>query len=1652
MMPGDSRANTVAIAADATVGKCPNCSLLHQSLTEYVSSFLALKQKITFSDDSIRLQQQLEELQIRLVTQEKKTADYESVQAELEEKKGALEAYGQLSEETEKLKRENSKTMAENMKLEDQLTHVKETQSLENAQLKREKAAVENDLLKTQASLKKSQAQAEQVENVMKENDRLISVKNSLENTARLLEDTVLKQSQQIFQLTKEKILLERNIYDLQVRLMKLERERNKEYKSTTTQASVPAEHKVDKEKFRILLKDLWACVQPESALSANQMHLAESSGKHVFPSPPQNRQHSHQSKMSPTASHKTNESHTYHTQAKVTYTELKLCPAAQHAIKRQASLQCSSGKKQTDSWKKGKRLTGERKTEESSSDTSIPELSLEEIMGLFKPLLPCLSPLSDLDTEMEPIEMDDGKKKNLPKPPEDSPPLKQEESFHIRASLSSLKSSKSAAVPIEDNADSPMVPMQEEEYISKETDSKDLGQNGLSGTAEMKGKISTDDGKLHPQTDVLTEQESASVQLISASSLPPASPTPDITVIKEVLPLINEGPEPSCSVNLNSTGANSISETETALGQEKEDLSETITEMDVDTGPSDVTDAKTVTPDGGESPRGTDHSVISMETQEMQLVTSSIFTGFVKDNKAANPENGLEVEKSHPDSCSLQHDRQDTPAGSLCKNSESAPCSSSSKDSISSASIKNLGKRLETDESIKLSGEECGKAAQRSRGVEVAASPSKSNGDNRSSPTKTSPLLKRGDDVSRTDQEFSQANVEPPLKKDADVETMNITVDCKSLEQNAHLLCRQLSPSCLSPIVKLQALESYPRPGKVDADINTEHISVDKTTLIPSLEEEGNIEKAIVKDFPQDRIEAGSTTSSIHNAAETTGEKRCLESQTAVCEKQSSHLIREEKVPGGVDVTALPSELNGGNRPESLRKSPVLMREDDGSHAEQESNPANVETPSKRDVDIETMNSAVECKSLDENTHFLCSQLSPSCLLPTFKLQALETHPHPGKMNADVNTEHILTKRQTPAANLEEESSTEKTIVKDFPQDRIDVGSSTTTATTPECIGQFRSEIGSPLPPVLTPLTTPPKAGKSINPRQAIGKLLFPSPMDRLASPNTPVQAHLTPNSQQLSSSSLNSPARVPSSPLQFGSATPKHAVPVPGRLPSTINSSPSSSTSPSQENSMRFLDTMYPELSARARTLSILRGNVNLNTCSSDSGTSPATTDSQMSGFKTINSTSTAFTKTEMRGEKRSDVSLPQNVNKRLKLDCSSAGVTRKQVPSLSSTGGEETTSAQTQKQKDETTLPSIKGGEPAEQNLLVNALKKIENQSFDLLPVIWSHLHVGNLPKKPVLRDEEKEVISDICQRSLLEADHMILAILNKLRAEKMALSRSYLQALCRVYTGICRQKKNWEKAHILAYSILAEDFPDSAKLILFMVSTWPTVLSHSSSLCQAIHAITKLKAPQELISCLSAFLGWEKSPPRDIDQLISRALSEVQSGSNLSFTKHSRYGDDLAAEAWEHVFTLHLLCTHKKWRWTYEYLLSKELWPLMNTWVTQPRDQQEPVSDVTVATVLRLIGRLSQLGLKERSVSSVLTVANIINTFGRQGHTEGVPWEVQLAAVYCIYDLSPCDPKQALEALAGWRGEASQSVPPAVTSCINQLASICRQVKS
>ncbi|XP_026140619.1 little elongation complex subunit 1 [Carassius auratus] len=603
--------------------------------------------------------------------------------------------------------------------------------------------------------------------------------------------------------------------------------------------------------------------------------------------------------------------------------------------------------------------------------------------------------------------------------------------------------------------------------------------------------------------------------------------------------------------------------------------------------------------------------------------------------------------------------------------------------------------------------------------------------------------------------------------------------------------------------------------------------------------------------------------------------------------------------------------------------------------------------------------------------------------------------------------------------------------------------------------LGRVRTEMGPPLPPVVMPLTaTPPRFGKHHTP---LKPTLVPSrlPVDEPTVPSATVFDSALPDSSKISPC-LTTPSPscgVPSSPLQFGSATPKHAVPVPGRLPSSaLSSSPPAA---SQENSMQMLDTMYPELSARARTLNILRGNVNLTRAGNENGTSPPPVN-QISGNKTISSSSTAFTKTEQKPKRTGvNILLPKSA-KRLRLDnCSPAppGVAspaeqvmdHQTVIKRESIKSNQEILSNKEKQR-------IEKDETNDINCQISeVLAKVGLSCFDVLPVVKSHVFIGRISQVPILIDEEKAVIADFCVNQS-SAEKLISAILTKLKTEKNILSYDNVQALCRVYTGLCRQIGDYQKAHAFAYSILKEDFPNASKLILFMVTTWPSVLFHETSLCKAIHTVTKLKAEDDILEYLTKYLHWDKSPPDDIHKLISSTLKALQEDKDLTFQKHDRHGHDLCPTAWEYIHTLDLLCAHMKWKWTHDYVIGKELWPIMNTWVTQSRLQQTPVRDVSVAAVLRLIGRLGQLGMRQMLCKSVQNVAKAVNLFGKHGITEGVPNEVQLSAVYAIYDLAPCNPKDALEALASWRSETTQPVPSAVTSCITQIGSLCRQIKS
>uniref|UniRef100_A0A3P9JV97 Little elongation complex subunit 1 C-terminal domain-containing protein n=1 Tax=Oryzias latipes TaxID=8090 RepID=A0A3P9JV97_ORYLA len=1259
MMPGDTQTKTAETAAEATFGNCGNCSALHQSLTEYVSSFLALKQKIAVSDDTIRLQQELEELQLKLVTSEQRMVDYKSLQTELEEKRVALISYEHLSENMEKLNQENSKALTNIKELEEQVKHLKEwseAQVNKNALLGTEKAAVENDLRQTLASLEKYQAKADEAEKLLEENASMKSLNDSLESKVQLLEDLSCSQTLQISKLTREKASLERDIDDLQRRLRKLERERCKDYRSTWTQTNAHREPKVDKEKLRMLLQDIWTCVEPKDP--AGPFCFPESSCNRVPPPSPQNPLLSAATSLR--SPQKTIESRSHQVRTNAAVSPSKPLSQEQNHDKLQDSLWSLCGRKRTKTNTVTKKSSKKLKVKESF------EMTVKEITEMFKPLPPVISPLLILD--MESMETDNTAKEAPPDVSEDTN-LQKHEPLNVAPSPKTHINPNHSAVQ-EDGVDPIETTTQERRNIE---DKKEAEQSGVAES--------------------------------------------------------NHQPE-----------------------KENPTLSEDIEEEDV--------------------------------APPLQVSSSATSDGSVEVG-------GLSVEPH---------------ANTHLTNSDMVN--------------KNYEKSLEMD------------PEENSSADKVAFSTVDTKTDDRVS-TETCPALQNKDNFP-PDHHYEES----PSISESFEET---TVSCESLQGNTHSVCGQSSPSSLLTNLKPQILEPRACLVKSDGPNNSRGISADKGSPSSFMDSKDIVKEADVQELPQDTADAARKNSFI-------------------------------------------------------KKSDAKKRQR------------------------------------------VCSESSPSA-----------------------------------------------------PQ-------------SPESIGHLFSEMGPPLPPVLTPLKTPPKQGRSISPRHAIGKLSFPSPRDELASPHTPVHAHLTPNPKQ-----LNSPVPsngVPSSPLQFGSATPKHAVPVPGRFPSaSVNSSSSSSTNSSQESSMRILDTMYPDLSARGRTLSILKGNVNL--CPSENRSLPSSSDSQSSGFNS--SASTAFTKTDTRGDKKPAVHLSSRslptASKRLKLESSSPSTECKQTPPVPSNGERETTSPNILEPK-QPTSPPAKPKESSEENLLTNALQKIEKQCFDVLPVVQSHLYVGNVPKKPVLRDEEKEVISDICQHSL--SDDMTRAILNKLKAERDALSSNHTQALCRVYTGICRQKGDWEKARILAYSVLLQDFPDSAKLILFIVTTWPAVLSHTSCLCQAIHIVSKLRAQEGVLSCLSAFLDWEKNPPLDIEQQISRSLSELKSGSKQSFVKHSRYGEVLGAETWEQVYALQLLCSHKKWKWTFENVLSKELWPLLNQWVSQPRDQQEPVSDMTVAGLLRLIGLLGQLGLKENCVSSVSSVAAVINKFGKHGQREGIKFKTEsktLVSFYC-----------------------------------------------
>ncbi|XP_043545574.1 little elongation complex subunit 1 isoform X3 [Chiloscyllium plagiosum] len=608
--------------------------------------------------------------------------------------------------------------------------------------------------------------------------------------------------------------------------------------------------------------------------------------------------------------------------------------------------------------------------------------------------------------------------------------------------------------------------------------------------------------------------------------------------------------------------------------------------------------------------------------------------------------------------------------------------------------------------------------------------------------------------------------------------------------------------------------------------------------------------------------------------------------------------------------------------------------------------------------------------------------------------------------------------------------------------------------------IHQVMLEMGDPLPPLLPPLVaTPPRAVRAAKPISPLittsSTVSLCSPVDDLASPSkeTTKAASVSPplDYTQQKSPLMQSPSplefgrheRIQSSPLQFCTATPKHAVPVPGRLPQSASTSGSSALP--QENSVKILDAMYPNLSARARTLNILRGNVQLSIRSPTDSENQAGAVNQIMGFKAINSSATAFVKAG--SNSRSEGSKPDGYEKDLEqqhpavavvlstvdrpkkdqkgakrnADDDGSGKAKRVKVENSCQNGDSTTDLIISQESStvnviDTTKPLCNGlmeqkagykaqcfSQPLEsinssEEALASALMKITKSCFDLLPVIRSHVFVGNIPHIPVLRDEEKEVICELSgNKELTEA--LMMAILKKLKVEQMTLDGNCLQALSRVYVAICRQQGDLERARILSYNILKEDFPDSSKLLLLILSVWQNIFSTQGPVNKAMQAVAKQRAKGDVLNCLSAYLNWEKNSPLDISPLVLSFLIAMQQSPKVGFRTSNEYGMDFNDDMWELIYAIDLLCSQQPWSWTHNNFIRTEVWPVMDKWMKRRRGQANMpnVPDATVAGVMRLIGHLGQQGLKKESLVAVRNMAAVMNQFLQQAFQE-VPYAV------------------------------------------------------
>nr|XP_054504919.1 little elongation complex subunit 1 isoform X8 [Agelaius phoeniceus] len=334
---------------------------------------------------------------------------------------------------------------------------------------------------------------------------------------------------------------------------------------------------------------------------------------------------------------------------------------------------------------------------------------------------------------------------------------------------------------------------------------------------------------------------------------------------------------------------------------------------------------------------------------------------------------------------------------------------------------------------------------------------------------------------------------------------------------------------------------------------------------------------------------------------------------------------------------------------------------------------------------------------------------------------------------------------------------------------------------------------------------------------------------------------------------------------------------------------------------------------------------------------------------------------------------------------------------------------------------------------------------------LNLSWNekNIHISPKTSRKERDAERKQAEGATLMTNMHLAESLLCVILNKLKAQKNAPNYNFSQALCRLYAGICRQLGDLERARLFCYSLLKEDYPDSEKLILFITNVWSDIFVFQGAINKAMQLVVRRSASNEMLACLSAYLNWEESSSLDAGIMVSNLLLEMQSCTKVEFHLSEQYGEDLSEDAWQYIFAVDLLCSHMKWDWTHDNVISKVLWPSMDNWIKKRKGHEtaQSIRDSVIALTLRLIGRLGQIGLKEGYLAAVKNISSVIGLFVQHAKEEAIPWGVQLAAVYSLCDLGSSNPEGIVEAIHTWRTKVHDNIPSAITDGIAEITSLC-----